>query len=93
MVQLSFTSASNLSYLCLSAFVRYYGLRCFLFLDKLIEESKRVREGYIDQLNHSFCSLSVFMISFFMGRWLTRAVTTRYGVNSSKHYDKRILRN
>ncbi|CAD5179231.1 unnamed protein product [Musa acuminata subsp. malaccensis] len=37
-VQLFLTSASNLSYLCLSAFVCRYGLRYFLFLDKLIRE-------------------------------------------------------
>ncbi|RZR89354.1 hypothetical protein BHM03_00017064 [Ensete ventricosum] len=32
-VQLFLTFTSGLSYLCLFAFVRYYGLRRFLFLD------------------------------------------------------------
>ncbi|RWV80330.1 hypothetical protein GW17_00058423 [Ensete ventricosum] len=34
-VQLSLTFASNLAYLWLSAFVRHYSLRRFLFLDKM----------------------------------------------------------
>ncbi|URE22314.1 hypothetical protein MUK42_15458 [Musa troglodytarum] len=66
-VQLSLTSASSLSYLCLSAFVRRYGLRRFLFLDKLVGESERVREGYMDQLNRSFRLLSIFVMPCFVG--------------------------
>ncbi|RWV86735.1 hypothetical protein GW17_00051332 [Ensete ventricosum] len=34
-VLLSLTSASSFSYLCLSTFVRHYGLHRFLFLDKI----------------------------------------------------------
>ncbi|RWW30398.1 hypothetical protein GW17_00005014 [Ensete ventricosum] len=34
-VQLSLTFATNLSYLCPSAFVRHYDLHRFLFLDKI----------------------------------------------------------
>ncbi|XP_009385545.2 uncharacterized protein LOC103972887 [Musa acuminata AAA Group] len=66
-VQLSLISASSLSYLCLSAFVRRYGLRRFLFLDKLVGASERVREGYMDQLNRSFRLLSVFVMPCFVG--------------------------
>lgn len=52
-VQLSLTSVAALSFLCLSAFVRHYGLRRFLFLDKLCGESETVRHGYTFQLNVS----------------------------------------
>ncbi|XP_065001829.1 uncharacterized protein LOC135634978 [Musa acuminata AAA Group] len=61
-VQLSLTSSSGLSYLCLFAFVHH-----FLFLDKLVRESKRVREGYMDQLNRSFRLLFIFVMSCFAG--------------------------
>ncbi|THU69521.1 hypothetical protein C4D60_Mb08t15270 [Musa balbisiana] len=64
-VRLSLTSASGLSYLYLSAFVCRYGLRRFLFLDKLVEESEQVQEGYMDQINHSFRLLSVFVMPCF----------------------------
>lgn len=50
-VQLSLTVIAALSFICLSAFVRRYGLRRFLFLDKLREESEEVRSGYTEQLN------------------------------------------
>lgn len=66
-VQLSLTSASALAFICLSAFVRRYGLRRFLFLDKLVRESERVRAGYMDQLNRSFRLLSLFVMPCFAG--------------------------
>ena len=52
-IQLSLTSVSAVSFLCLSAFVRLYGLRRFLYLDKLCRESETVRLGYTAQLNVS----------------------------------------
>ena len=61
-VQLSLTSTFDLSYIYLSVFVRH-----FLFLDKLVEESERVREGYMDQLNRFFHLLFFFMMSCFVG--------------------------
>ncbi|WOL00472.1 hypothetical protein Cni_G09185 [Canna indica] len=66
-VQLSLTSASALAYVCLTAFVRRYGLRRFLFLDKLVGESERVRAGYMGQLNRSFHLLSLFVMPCFAG--------------------------
>lgn len=64
-VQLSLTAASTLSYVCLSNFVRRYGLRRFLFLDKLVGESERVRLNYSVQLNRSFKILSYFVMPCF----------------------------
>ncbi|XP_058782242.1 uncharacterized protein LOC131656568 [Vicia villosa] len=59
-VQLSLSSVASLSFLCLSSFVRKYGLRRFLFLDKLCDESETVRMNYMAQLNRSLKLLSVF---------------------------------
>lgn len=50
-VQLSLSSVSTLAFTCLSKFISKYGLRRFLFIDKLVGESECVREKYIDQLN------------------------------------------
>ncbi|KAK6934500.1 Protein of unknown function DUF3537 [Dillenia turbinata] len=50
-IQLSLSSVAILSFLCISAFVRKYGLRRFLFFDKLYEESETVRGGYTEQLH------------------------------------------
>ena len=52
-VQLSLSSVSTLSFVCLSRFVRKYGLRRFLFFDKLCDESEAVRMNYTEQLHVS----------------------------------------
>lgn len=49
--QLSMSSVAGLSFICLSRFNRKYGLRRFLFLDKLCDESETVRNCYTQQLN------------------------------------------
>ncbi|KAK2441104.1 putative transmembrane protein [Trifolium repens] len=59
-VQISLSSVASLSFLCLSSFVRKYGLRRFLFLDKLCDESETVRMNYMTQLNRSVKLISVF---------------------------------
>ncbi|KAI4388205.1 hypothetical protein MLD38_000557 [Melastoma candidum] len=62
LVQLSMTGVATLSFLCLSTFVRRYGLRRFLFFDKLWDESETVRRGYTQQLNSSLKILLIFII-------------------------------
>ncbi|KAK9151520.1 hypothetical protein Syun_009829 [Stephania yunnanensis] len=64
-VQLSLSSAAALSFLCLSGFVRKYGLRRFLFLDKLCDESEKVRLGYTAQLHRSLKLLALFVLPCF----------------------------
>ncbi|KAJ7963732.1 Protein of unknown function (DUF3537) [Quillaja saponaria] len=64
-VQLSLSSVAALSFVCLSGFVRNYGLRRFLFFDKLYEESETVRTNYTEQLNRSLKILSIFVIPCF----------------------------
>ncbi|KAJ1380415.1 hypothetical protein SESBI_46051 [Sesbania bispinosa] len=60
-VQLSLSSVASLSFLCLTSFVKKYGLRRFLFFDKLCDESETVRMNYMAQLNRSVKILSVFV--------------------------------
>ncbi|KAF5728428.1 F15K9.15 protein [Tripterygium wilfordii] len=65
-VQLSLSSVATLSFFCLTRFVRKYGLRRFLFFDKLCDESETVRKGYTEQLNRSLYILSVFVLPCFI---------------------------
>ncbi|KMT12803.1 hypothetical protein BVRB_4g088970 isoform A [Beta vulgaris subsp. vulgaris] len=65
-VQLSLSSIATLSFCCLSMFVRKYGLRRFLFLDKLVSESTSVRCHYTAELNRSLNILSVFVVPCFV---------------------------
>lgn len=51
LVQFSLSSVATLSFLCLSHFLKKYGLRRFLFFDKLCDESETVRKCYTQQLN------------------------------------------
>ena len=52
-VQLSLSSVATVSFLCLSNFIRRYGLRRFLFFDRLCDESETVRRGYTNKFNVS----------------------------------------
>ncbi|XP_016484343.1 uncharacterized protein LOC107804906 [Nicotiana tabacum] len=64
-VQLSLSSVAALSFICLSRFVKKYGLRRFLFLDKLCDESETVRKCYTQQLNSSLKILFIFVLPCF----------------------------
>ncbi|PIA36904.1 hypothetical protein AQUCO_03200100v1 [Aquilegia coerulea] len=63
--QLSLTSVATVSFLSLSKFVRKYGLRRFLYLDKLCDESENVRQGYTTQLHRSMKLLALFVLPCF----------------------------
>ncbi|KAL2944736.1 Cytochrome P450 monooxygenase FUM15 [Bienertia sinuspersici] len=65
-VQLSLSSIATLSFLCITHFVRKYGLRRFLFFDKLVKESDSVRHHYTTQLHRSLKILSVFVLPCFV---------------------------
>ncbi|XP_076949018.1 uncharacterized protein LOC143621492 [Bidens hawaiensis] len=77
LVQLSLSGIATLS-----QFVRVYGLRRFLFFDKLCDESETVRMGYTAQLNRSLKILSIFVIPCFTAEsaykiwWYTSGATT-----------------
>ncbi|PIN10548.1 hypothetical protein CDL12_16860 [Handroanthus impetiginosus] len=63
--QLSLSGVATISFICLSSFVRKYGLRRFLFFDKLREESETVRKGYTEQFNRSLKILFIFVLPCF----------------------------
>ncbi|XAR56731.1 hypothetical protein NMG60_11037314 [Bertholletia excelsa] len=64
-VQISLSAIAALSFVCLSRFVRKYGLRRFLFFDKLCDESETVRKCYTEQLYRSLKILFVFVVPCF----------------------------
>ncbi|EYU33671.1 hypothetical protein ABFS82_08G172600 [Erythranthe guttata] len=63
--QLSLSGIAALSFICLSEFVRKFGLRRFLFFDKLCDESETVRKGYTKQFNRSMKLLFIFVLPCF----------------------------
>ncbi|XP_074320227.1 uncharacterized protein LOC141657017 [Silene latifolia] len=65
-VQLSLSAVASLSFVSLTHFVRKYGLRRFLFFDKLVGESDSVRHHYTTQLNRSLKIVSVFVVPCFV---------------------------
>ncbi|KAL2524096.1 Protein of unknown function (DUF3537) [Abeliophyllum distichum] len=65
-VQLSLSLFTALSFISLSSFGRKYGLRKFLFLDKVCNESEKVRQGYTQQLHRSMKLLSAFVLPCFL---------------------------
>ncbi|XP_047338524.1 uncharacterized protein LOC124942139 [Impatiens glandulifera] len=65
-IQLSLFSVSTLSFLCLSSFTHNYGIKRFLFLDKLGHSSDKVRQGYVDQLQRSAKILASFVLPIFV---------------------------
>ncbi|KAL1208942.1 hypothetical protein V5N11_000430 [Cardamine amara subsp. amara] len=64
-VQLSLSSVASVSFLCLTRFVSKFGLRRFLFFDKLCDESETVRRNYTNQLSTSLHIVSYFVIPCF----------------------------
>lgn len=65
-VQSSLSLFAALSFICLTSFGRRYGLRRFLFLDKLCDESEKVRQGYALQIQRSMKLLSTFVLPCFL---------------------------
>ncbi|XP_057529547.1 uncharacterized protein LOC130808109 [Amaranthus tricolor] len=66
LVQISLSGIATLSFLCLTHFLKKYGLRRFLFFDKLVDESDSVRRNYTNQLNRSLKIVSVFVLPCFV---------------------------
>lgn len=52
-VQISLSVFATLSFICLSRWDRKYGMRKFLFLDKVIDESDKTQKGYAEQLQRT----------------------------------------
>ncbi|XP_060184323.1 uncharacterized protein LOC132614007 [Lycium barbarum] len=66
LVQVSLSLFATLSFLSLSTFARKYGIRKFLFLDKLYENSEKVQRRYTQQLHRSMKILSAFVLPSFI---------------------------
>ncbi|XP_015878165.2 uncharacterized protein LOC107414539 [Ziziphus jujuba] len=64
-VQISLSLFATLSFFCISRWARKYGLRRFLFIDKLFDHSEKVRHGYKEQLQKSMRLLYVVVLLFF----------------------------
>ncbi|KAJ0647625.1 hypothetical protein HanRHA438_Chr15g0691591 [Helianthus annuus] len=65
-VQSSLSVLSAVSFLSLLSFSRKYGLRRFLFLDKMSYVSDEVRRGYSDQLHRAMKFFYAFVIPCFI---------------------------
>ncbi|CAN0900989.1 hypothetical protein LINGRAHAP2_LOCUS21149 [Linum grandiflorum] len=65
-VQISLSGVATLSFLCLSRFISKYGLRRFLFFDRLCHDSDTVRKGYTKQLDSSLKLLAIFVLPCFL---------------------------
>ncbi|KAL3519402.1 hypothetical protein ACH5RR_017551 [Cinchona calisaya] len=65
-VQISLSVFATLSFVSLSSFTRKYGLRKFLFLDKLSDDSEKVRQGYTLKIHRSMKILSAFVLPCFL---------------------------
>ncbi|XP_023742837.1 uncharacterized protein LOC111890981 [Lactuca sativa] len=65
-VQSSLSVFSAISFVSLSSFSRKYGLRRFLFLDKMSDVSDKVRHGYSDQLHKAMKFYCAFVVPCFL---------------------------
>lgn len=66
-VQLSLSAVATLSFVCLSGFVKKFGLRRFLFFDKLCDESEAVRKNYTEQLHVCVFTSLLFNFVIYLG--------------------------
>ncbi|KAK3432148.1 hypothetical protein EUGRSUZ_E03959 [Eucalyptus grandis] len=64
-VQISLSVFAAISFVCLSRWSRKYGIRKFLFLDKLCDSSDNVRRGYSQQLQRSVKLWTWFVLPCF----------------------------
>ncbi|XP_041991971.1 uncharacterized protein LOC121742909 [Salvia splendens] len=64
--QLSLSLFAAISFLSISSFAQKYGLRRFLFLNRLSEETEKVQQGYTHQLHRSMKLLWAFVLPCFL---------------------------
>ncbi|KAL1804178.1 hypothetical protein ACET3Z_032825 [Daucus carota] len=69
-VQLSLSVLSLISFVSLSDFSRKYGLRRFLFLDKLSGVSDQVQRGYTQQVHKSMRLMCAFVLPCFVADFM-----------------------
>ncbi|KNA25799.1 hypothetical protein SOVF_003500 [Spinacia oleracea] len=90
-VELSLSSISLISFFSLTNFARKLGIRRFLFLDKLYEQSERVRFGYSIQLQRSIKILCMFVVPCFIGDTAYKIWWYTTGGNKIPHFGNVIV--
>lgn len=85
-VQFSLSIFATLSFVCLTRWARQYGLRRFLFLDKLCDASEKVQRGYAEQLQVHFSSSFLFFQSCFLDSFKCLCIVW---VNHFAYWDER----
>ncbi|KAH9321224.1 hypothetical protein KI387_015863, partial [Taxus chinensis] len=95
LVQISESVLSVVGFLCLSAFLRTYGLRKMLFLDQIGKESAEVQHGYQKQLQDAFRLLVKVLLPCFIVElihkimWFAHASVNIPGI--SNHLVKNVI--
>lgn len=65
-MQISESALAIISFACLSHNLRKFGLRSFLFLDQISEESSEVQNGYTAELSKAFRLLALILLPSFL---------------------------
>lgn len=90
-VQLSLSVSAAISFVCLSSWTRKYGLRRFLFLDRLGDVSEKVRQGYAKELQKSMKFLSIFVLPSFAAEAAYRIWWYATGTNEIPYIDNKYI--
>lgn len=92
-VQLSLSVSAAVSFVCLSSWTRKYGLRKFLFLDRLRDVSEKVRLGYAKELQKSMKFLSIFVLPSLVAESAYRIWWYATGTNEIPYVDNKYISN
>ncbi|GLJ17687.1 hypothetical protein SUGI_0308680 [Cryptomeria japonica] len=65
-VQIPESTLAAIAFFCLSRYVRRYGLRKFLFLDQLCDDTAKVQQGYTQEVDSSFKLLAWILLPSFL---------------------------
>eukprot|EP01018_Ginkgo_biloba_P024121 Gb_35504 [translate_table: standard] len=66
LVQIPESTLAAVAFFCLSRYMRRYGLRRFLFLDQLCDDTPKVQQGYTKELDSSFKLLAWILLPSFL---------------------------
>ncbi|CAL9015076.1 unnamed protein product [Prunus brigantina] len=91
--QLSLSLFSVLAFISLSCWTRKYGLRRFLFLDKLYDASEKVRHGYKQQFQNSMKLLCLIVFPCFAAECLYKIWWYVSGATELPYYGNMYLSN
>eukprot|EP01018_Ginkgo_biloba_P026753 Gb_09859 [translate_table: standard] len=66
LVQIPESTLAAIAFLCLTRYVRKYGLRRFLFLDQLCDDTPQVQQGYTKELDKALKLLAWILLPSFL---------------------------